>query len=154
MVGTRAEQGGIIKDGAKLVNAVSNSVVPKITLVVGNSYGAGNYALCGRAFGPRFMIAWPSAKIAVMGGDQAADTILSIEKAKIPEDMPEEEAAVILDKVRQIYEATASPYHAAGRLWVDAIIDPRATRDVLEHLLRVACRVPPEQGMRVGVFQV
>ncbi len=154
MVGTRAEQGGIIKDGAKLVNAVSNSVVPKITLVVGNSYGAGNYALCGRAFGPRFMIAWPSAQIAVMGGDQAADTILSIETAKMPEKMPEEEAEAILDRIRGTYEATVSPYHAAGQLWVDAIIDPRATRDVLNHLLRVACRVTPEQGMRVGVFQV
>ena len=154
MVGTRAEQGGIIKDGAKLVNAVSNSEVPKITLVIGNSYGAGNYALCGRAFGPRFMIAWPSAQIAVMGGDQAADTILSIEKAKVPAGLPEEEAQAILDQVRRTYEATVSPYHAAAHLWVDAIIDPRATRDVLKHLLRVACRVAPEQGMRVGVFQV
>ena len=154
MVGTRAEQGGIIKDGAKLVNAVSNSEVPKITLVIGNSYGAGNYALCGRAFGPRFMIAWPSAQIAVMGGDQAADTILSIERAKVPEGLSEEAAQAILDQIRQTYEATVSPYHAAAHLWVDAIIDPRATRDVLKHLLRVACRVAPEQGMRVGVFQV
>ena len=154
MVGTRAEQGGIIKDGAKLVNAVSNSEVPKITLVIGNSYGAGNYALCGRAFGPRFLIAWPSAQIAVMGGDQAADTILSIETAKSREKMHEEEAEAILDRIRRTYEATVSPYHAAGQLWVDAIIDPRATRDVLNHLLRVACRVTPEQGMRVGVFQV
>ena len=154
MVGTRSEQGGIIKDGAKLVNAVSNSEVPKITLVIGNSYGAGNYALCGRAFGPRFMIAWPTAQIAVMGGDQAADTILSIEEAKMPEGLPEEEAQAILDRIRRTYEATVSPYHAAAHLWVDAIIDPRATRDVLKHLLRVACRVAPEQGMRVGVFQV
>ena len=154
MVGTRAEQGGIIKDGAKLVNAVSNSEVPKITLVIGNSYGAGNYALCGRAFGPRFMIAWPSAQIAVMGGDQAADTILSIEKAKKAEGLSEEEGQAILDRIRRTYEATASPYHAAARLWVDAIIDPRATRDILKHLLRVACRVAPEGGMRVGVFQV
>ena len=154
MVGTRAEQGGIIKDGAKLVNAVSNSEVPKITLVIGNSYGAGNYALCGRAFGPRFMVAWPSAQIAVMGGDQAADTILSIEKSKVPEGLSEEAAQAILDQIRETYEATAAPYHAAAHLWVDAIIDPRATRDVLKHLLRLACRVAPEQGMRVGVFQV
>ena len=154
MVGTRAEQGGIIKDGAKLVNAVSNSEVPKITVVIGNSYGAGNYALCGRAFGPRFMIAWPSAQIAVMGGDQAAETILSIEKAKLPEGLSDEESQAILDRIRQTYEATVSPYHAAAHLWVDAIIDPRATRDVLTHLLRVACRVAPEQPMRVGVFQV
>jgi len=154
MVGTRAEQGGIIKDGAKLVNAVSNSEVPKITLVIGNSYGAGNYALCGRAFGPRFMLAWPSAQIAVMGGDQAADTILSIETAKSAEGVSEEEAEAILDRIRGTYEATVSPYHAAAHLWVDAIIDPRETRDILEHLLRVACRVPPEREMRVGVFQV
>ena len=154
MVGTRAEQGGIIKDGAKLVNAVSNSQVPKITLVIGNSYGAGNYALCGRAFGPRFMIAWPSAQIAVMGGEQAAETILSIETARMSETMPEEEAEAILDRIRATYEATVSPYHAAAHLWVDAIIDPRATRDVLKHLLRVACRVAPEEAMRVGVFQV
>ena len=154
MIGTRAEQGGIIKDGAKLVNAVSNSEVPKITLVIGNSYGAGNYALCGRAFGPRFMIAWPSAQIAVMGGDQAADTILSIERSKVPEGLSEEAAEAILDQIRGAYEATAGPYHAAAHLWVDAIIDPRATREVLKHLLRVACRVGPEQGMRVGVFQV
>ena len=152
MVGTRAEQGGIIKDGAKLVNAVSNSEVPKITLVIGNSYGAGNYALCGRAFGPRFMIAWPSAQIAVMGGDQAADTILSIEKSKMSEGLSEEAAQAILDQIRETYEATASPYHAAAHLWVDAIIDPRATREVLKHLLCVACRVAPEQEMRVGVF--
>ena len=154
MVGTRAEQGGIIKDGAKLVNAVSNSEVPKITLVIGNSYGAGNYALCGRAFGPRFMIAWPSAQIAVMGGNQAADTILSIEAAKMPEEMPEVEKEAILDRIRQTYEATAGPYHAAAHLWVDAIIDLRTTHDVLKHLLSVACRVAPEPGMRVGVFQV
>ena len=114
----------------------------------------GNYALCGRAFGPRFMIAWPSAQIAVMGGDQAADTILSIEKAKVPEGMSEEAAQAILDQIRGAYEATAAPYHAAAHLWVDAIIDPRTTRDVLKHLLRVSCRVPPEQGMRVGFFQV
>ena len=103
---------------------------------------------------PRFMIAWPSAQIAVMGGNQAADTILSIEAAKMPEEMPEEEAEAILDRIRQTYEATASPYHAAAHLWVDAIIDPRTTHDVLEHLLRVACRVAPEQGMRVGVYPV
>ena len=100
------------------------------------------------------MIAWPSAQIAVMGGDQAADTILSIEKSRMPEELPEEVAQAILDQIHRTYEATASPYHAAAHLWVDAIIDPRATRDVLKHLLRVACRVAPEQGMRVGVFQV
>lgn len=154
MVGTRAEQGGIIKDGAKLVNAVSNSEVPKITLVIGNSYGAGNYALCGRAYGPRFMIAWPSAQIAVMGGDQAADTILSIEKTKMPEGLSKEDEQAILDRIRRTYEATVSPYYAAARLWVDAIVDPRATRAALAHLLRIACRVDPQERMRLGVFQV
>ena len=154
MVGTRAEQGGIIKDGAKLVNAVSNSQVPKITLVVGNSYGAGNYALCGRAFGPRFMIAWPSARIAVMGGDQAAETILSIEKRKQGGEISDEEEREILGRIRSTYESTLSPYYAAARLWVDAIIDPRRTRGVLDQLLGVACRHDPEERMRVGVFQV
>ena len=154
MVGTRAEQGGIIKDGAKLVNAVSNSQVPKITLVVGNSYGAGNYALCGRAFGPRFMIAWPSARIAVMGGDQAAETILSIEKRKQGGEISDEEEQEILGRIRSTYESTLSPYYAAARLWVDAIIDPRRTRGVLDQLLGVACRHDPEERMRVGVFQV
>ncbi len=154
MVGTRAEQGGIIKDGAKLVSAVSNSQVPKITLVVGNSYGAGNYALCGRAYGPRFMIAWPSAQIAVMGGDQAADTILSIEKTKARGEFSKEEGERVLNRIRQTYEATASPYYAAARLWIDAIVDPRSTRGVLEHLLRIACRSGPEERMRLGVFQV
>lgn len=154
MVGTRAEQGGIIKDGAKLVNAVSNSRVPKITLVVGNSYGAGNYALCGRAFSPRFMIAWPSAKIAVMGGDQAASTILSIEKTKVREPMPPEKEKEILDRIRESYEATTTPYYAAAHLIVDAIIDPRKTRDSLDHLFSIACRVDPPAEFNVGVFQV
>ncbi len=155
MVGTRAEQGGIIKDGAKLVNAVSNSRVPKVTLIVGNSYGAGNYALCGRAFGPRFMLAWPSARIAVMGGDQAADTILSIEKSKLGDRpmRPDEEAA-ILDRIRKTYEAALSPYYAAARLWVDAVIDPRHTRAALVHLFSIACRYDPRPEFKLGVFQV
>ncbi|MDX1566790.1 MAG: acyl-CoA carboxylase subunit beta [Longimicrobiales bacterium] len=157
MVGTRAERGGIIKDGAKLINAVSNSRVPKMTVVVGNSYGAGNYALCGRAFGPRFVLAWPSASIAVMAGKNAAETILAIEKRKKEkggEELtgPEEEA--ILDEIREAYERTLSPYYAASNLWVDALVDPRSTRDVLGHLLRVACAHPPDEEFRLGVFQV
>jgi acetyl-CoA carboxylase carboxyltransferase component len=155
MVGTRAEQGGIIKDGAKMVNAVSNSRVPKITLVVGNSYGAGNYAMCGRAYDPRFMIAWPTARIAVMGGDQAADTILSIEKTKLGKDelTPDREQE-ILKRIRRTYENALSPYYAAARLWIDAIIDPRATRRALVHLFAIACRVDPPDDFKVGVFQV
>jgi acetyl-CoA carboxylase carboxyltransferase component len=154
MVGTRAEQGGIIKDGAKLVSAVSNSRVPKITIVVGNSNGAGNYALCGRAYDPRFTIAWPSARIAVMGGDQAANTLLSIEKSKVKEPLTKDQEKEILDRLREVYEETASPYYAAARLWIDAIIDPRSTRDTLDHLLRIACRRDPPDEFKVGVFQV
>lgn len=155
MVGTRAEQGGIIKDGAKLVNAVSNSRVPKLTVVLGNSYGAGDYALCGRAYDPRFMIAWPSARIAVMGGDQAADTILSIEKSKLAKDeMTAEREKEILDRIRKTYEESTTPYYAAARLWVDAIIDPRETRAWLATALEVATRHDPPVEFKVGVFQV
>lgn len=157
MVGTRAEQGGIIKDGAKLINAVSNSRVPKITVVVGNSYGAGNYALCGRAFGPRFVLAWPSASIAVMAGKNAAETILGIERRKrekAGESLTPVEEEAILDRIREGYERTVSPYYAASNLWIDALIDPRSTRDVLDHLLRVACAHEPDDDFRLGVFQV
>lgn len=157
MVGTRAEQGGIIKDGAKLINAVSNSRVPKITVVVGNSYGAGNYALCGRAFGPRFMVAWPSASIAVMAGKNAAETILAIEKRKKEkggEELTGAEEEAILNEIRAAYERTLSPYYAASKLWVDALVDPRSTRDVLGHLLDVACAHPPDEEFKLGVFQV
>jgi acetyl-CoA carboxylase carboxyltransferase component len=154
MVGTRAERGGIIKSGAKLVNAVSNSRVPKITLVIGNSYGAGNYALCGRAYDPRFMIAWPTARIAVMGGDQAANTILQVEKGKAREDSDPEKERALLERIRGDYEATTTPYHAAAHLIVDAIVDPRRTRETLDHLLRIACRRDPPDGFNLGVFQV
>lgn len=154
MVGTRAEQGGIIKDGAKLVNAVSNSRVPKITLIIGNSYGAGNYALCGRAYDPRFMLAWPSAQIAVMGGEQAANVILQIEKSKAKDGLSAEKEKEILDRIRATYEAALSPYYAAARLWVDSIIDPRETRPALAHLLGIACACDPDPDFNVGVFQV
>lgn len=166
MVGSRAEAGGIIKDGAKLVNAVSNSRVPKVTVIIGNSYGAGNYALCGRAFGPRFLVAWPTARIAVMGGEQAAETIRSIQKAKADARTDDEKGdggggeeeiekeKVVLARIRASYEETASPYHAAARLRVDAVIDPRRTREVLAHLLRIACRSEPELDFKLGVFQV
>ncbi|MCA9447850.1 MAG: acyl-CoA carboxylase subunit beta [Candidatus Omnitrophica bacterium] len=154
MVGSRAEQGGIIKDGAKLVNAVSNSRVPKITVVVGNSNGAGNYAMCGRAYGPRFTLAWPSARIAVMGAEQAAKTLLSIEKSRAKEPLTPEQEQEALEKLREVYEQTASPYHAASRLWVDAIIDPRETRQALDHLLRIVSLAPIPEGFNLGVFQV
>ena len=154
MIGKRAEQGGIIREGAKLVNAVANSRVPKLTVVVGNSYGAGNYALCGRAYGPRFLLAWPTASIAVMAGDHAAETMLAIEKSKAGARVTEEEEAEILARIRRRYERTLSPYHAAANLWVDAVIDPRRTRDTLDLLLAVACRHDPEEEFKLGVFQV
>jgi 3-methylcrotonyl-CoA carboxylase beta subunit len=154
MIGTRAERGGIIKDGAKLVNAVANSRVPKITVVVGNSYGAGNYALCGRAFSPRFMLAWPTAEIGVMAASNAAETMLGIEKAKAGGELRADQEKAVLERIRERYERALSPYHAAAHLWVDALIDPRETRDVLGHLLGVACGHDPEERFSVGVFQV
>ncbi|MBS1566631.1 MAG: acyl-CoA carboxylase subunit beta, partial [Bacteroidetes bacterium] len=131
MVGSRSEQAGIIKDGAKLVNAVANSVVPKITIIVGNSFGAGNYAMCGKAYDPRFIYAWPSARIAVMGGEQAAKTLLQIQVAGMKakgKELPPAEEEKLLNEIKGRYDAQSSPYYAAARLWVDAIIDPRETR--------------------------
>ena len=130
MVGSRAERGGIIKDGAKMVNAVANSTVPKITLFVGNSYGAGNYAMCGKAYGARFLYAWPSAAIAVMGGDQASKTLLSIQLKNRGAEVSEEEKTQRLEEIKARYAAAMNPRYAAARLWVDAIIDPaRDPRD-------------------------
>jgi acetyl-CoA carboxylase carboxyltransferase component len=157
MVGSRSEHSGIIKDGAKLVNAVANSIVPKITIIVGNSYGAGNYAMCGKAYDPRFIYAWPSAKIAVMGGEQAAKTLLQIQvsalKAKGQEITPEDEKA-LLKKIMERYEAQTSPYYAASRLWVDGIIDPIHTREVIAEALHAANHQPIDASMKLGVFQV
>lgn len=134
MVGTRSEHGGIIKDGAKMVSAVSNSTVPKFSVIMGNSYGAGNYAMCGKAYDPRLIVAWPSAKIAVMGGAQAAKVLLQIQssakKAK-GEEMPPEEEQALLKKITDRYNEQTTPYYAASRLWVDAIIDPLETRKVI-----------------------
>ncbi len=157
MVGSRSEHSGIIKDGAKLVNAVANSVVPKITIITGNSYGAGNYAMCGKAYDPRFIYAWPCAKIAVMGGDQAAKTMLQIQvsamKAKGQEVTPDEEK-IILEKITDKYtEQTKAPY-AAARLWVDAIIDPAETRNVISEGIAAANHNPKMAKFKVGVFQV
>jgi acetyl-CoA carboxylase carboxyltransferase component len=157
MVGTRSEHAGIIKDGAKMVNAVANSVVPKFTIVAGNSYGAGNYAMCGKAYDPRLIFAWPGAKIAVMGGDQAAKTLLQIQvaalqsKGKIID--PAEEKK-LLDEIRGRYEQQTSPYYAAARLWVDGIIDPLDTRKYISEGIRAANQNPVTADFRTGVFQV
>ncbi|WP_276486080.1 acyl-CoA carboxylase subunit beta [Paraflavitalea pollutisoli] len=157
MVGSRSEQAGIIKDGAKLVNAVANSVVPKITIVVGNSYGAGNYAMCGKAYDPRFIYAWPGARIAVMGGDQAAKTLLQIQvagmKAKGKTVSPEEEEKLLQD-IKGRYEQQTSPYYAAARLWVDGIIDPLTTREVISEGLAAANHQPYMAPFNPGVIQV
>lgn len=157
MVGSRSEHAGIIKDGAKLVNAVANSIVPKITIVVGNSYGAGNYAMCGKAYDPRFIYAWPSAKIAVMGGEQAAKTLLQIQvaalKAKGQEIDPAKEQE-LLSEITQRYLQQTTPYYAAARLWVDAIIDPAKTRLHISEALAAANHNPHLAPLQTGVFQV
>ena len=157
MVGSRSEHSGIIKDGAKMVNAVANSVVPKITIIIGNSYGAGNYAMCGKAYGPRFIYAWPTAKIAVMGGDQAAKTLLQIQvnamKAKGQEVKPEEEQK-LLSEITGRYDIQTTPYYAAARLWVDDIIDPLQTRNVISEAISAANNNPEISSIKLGVFQV
>ncbi|HEY4064053.1 MAG TPA: acyl-CoA carboxylase subunit beta [Puia sp.] len=157
MVGSRSEQSGIIKDGAKMVNAVANSVVPKITIIIGNSYGAGNYAMCGKAYDPRFIYAWPTARIAVMGGEQAAKTLLQIQvgalKAKGKVIDPAEEKK-LLDEIKGRYEKQTSPYYAAARLWVDAIIDPADTRKVIAEGLLAAAHNTEIPEFKTGVIQV
>ena len=157
MVGSRSEHAGIIKDGAKLVNAVANSVVPKITIIVGNSYGAGNYAMCGKAYDPRFIYAWPSAKIAVMGGEQAAKTMLQIQvagmKAKGEVVTPEAEME-LLNRITENYTRQTKPFYAASRLWVDAIIDPAQTRTVIAEGIAAANLNPVIEPFRMGVVQV
>jgi len=156
MVGSRSEQGGIIKDGAKMVNAVANSVVPKFTIVIGNSYGAGNYAMCGKAYDPRLIYAWPSAKIAVMGGSQAAKVLLQIQsatlKAKGELVTPEVEAA-LLKKITDSYTAQTTPYYAAARMWVDGIIDPLETRKVVSMGIEAANHAAIEKAFNVGIIQ-
>jgi 3-methylcrotonyl-CoA carboxylase beta subunit len=157
MVGSRSEQAGIIKDGAKMVNAVANSVVPKITIIIGNSYGAGNYAMCGKAYDPRFIYAWPSAKIAVMGGEQAAKTLLQIQvsalKAKGKEINPVDEKK-LLDEIKSRYELQTTPYYAAARLWIDAIIDPADSRIHIVEGLKAANHQPKIATFSTGVIQV
>ena len=156
MVGSRSEHGGIIKDGAKMVNAVANSVVPKFTVVVGNSYGAGNYAMCGKAYDPRLIVAWPTARIAVMGGEQAAKVLLQIEKAslaKAGEEIDEAKEQELLSTISERYDNQTDPLYAAARLWVDAIIDPEATRSWISMGIEVANAAPAAEPFRPGVFQ-
>ncbi len=156
MVGTRSEHGGIIKDGAKMVNAVANSMVPKFSVVVGNSYGAGNYAMCGKAYDPRLIVAWPSAKIAVMGGAQAAQVLTQIQTSSMKrkgESPDQEEELKLFETIRDRYEGQTTPYYAAARLWVDAIIDPVETRQVLSQGIEAANHAPIER-FNVGVLQV
>ena len=157
MVGSRSEHSGIIKDGAKLVNAVANSVVPKITIIIGNSYGAGNYAMCGKAYDPRFIYAWPTARIAVMGGEQAAKTMLQIQVATLKKKGQEITAAdekQSLEELTQRYNSQTTPYYASARLWVDAIIDPGATRKHISEGIAAANHNPVIEEFKTGVFQV
>jgi len=156
MVGSKSEHGGIIKDGAKMVNAQANSVVPKFTIVIGNSYGAGNYAMCGKAYDPRLIVGWPTAEIAVMGGAAAAKVLLQIEvatlKAKGEEITPEREKE-LFDTIKNRYDTQISPYYAASRLWIDAIIDPIETRKVISMGIEMANHKKAEKAYNVGVIQ-
>jgi acetyl-CoA carboxylase carboxyltransferase component len=157
MVGSKSEHGGIIKDGAKMVNAVANSVVPKFTVIIGNSYGAGNYAMCGKAYDPRLIVAWPSAELAVMGGTQAAKVLAQIEasslksKGEIVDEVKEKE---LFDKIKAKYDEQVSPYYAAARLWTDAIIDPLDTRTWISIGIEAANHAPIEKKFNLGVIQV
>jgi len=153
MVGSKAEREGIIKDGAKMVHVVANSTVPKITVFVGNSYGAGNYAMCGKAYGARFLFAWPSASIAVMGGDQAAQTLLAIQLKNRGDDVSEEEKRERLADIKARYDATTDPRYAASRLWVDGILDPRDTRDAVAACIGAAAHEGEHVPHRWGVLQ-
>jgi len=156
MVGTRAEHGGIIKDGAKMVNAVANSVVPKFTVIIGNSYGAGNYAMCGRAYDPRMIFAWPTAKIAVMGGQQAAKTLLQIQMRSLEnagKQLTESEQDALLSSIEARYDAQTTPYYAAARLWIDEIIDPAATREWISLGIEVADLNPDMPTFNAGIIQ-
>ncbi|SHI46548.1 acyl-CoA carboxylase subunit beta [Aquimarina spongiae] len=157
MVGSKSEHGGIIKDGAKMVNAVSNSVVPKFTVVVGNSYGAGNYAMCGKAYDPRLICAWPSAELAVMGGAQAAKVLLQIETASLKskgEALSEADEKALFTKIKDRYDKQTSPYYAAARIWTDAIIDPLETRNWISMGIEAANHAPIEKKFNLGVIQV
>jgi len=157
MVGSKSEHGGIIKDGAKMVNAVSNSVVPKFTVIIGNSYGAGNYAMCGKAYDPRLIFAWPSAELAVMGGTQAAKVLLQIETASLKKQgvkITAEKEQEILETITNKYKKQTSPYYAAARIWTDAIINPLDTRKWISMGIEAANHAPIEKDFNMGVLQV
>ncbi|GAB7257360.1 acyl-CoA carboxylase subunit beta [Polaribacter sp. OB-PA-B3] len=157
MVGSKSEHGGIIKDGAKMVNAVSNSVVPKFTIVIGNSYGAGNYAMCGKAYDPRLIAAWPSAELAVMSGNSAAKVLLQIETASLKkrgEEITPEKEAELFDKIKSRYDKQISPYYAAARIWTDAVINPLDTRTWISMGIEAANHAPIEKQFNMGVLQV
>jgi 3-methylcrotonyl-CoA carboxylase beta subunit len=156
MVGSRSEHGGIIKDGAKMVNAMANSVVPKFTIIIGNSYGAGNYAMCGKAYDPRLIVSWPTAKMAVMGGEQAAKVLLQIERASLKakgEEIDEKAEKALLKTITDRYDTQTSPYYAASRLWVDAIIDPLETRKVISMGIEAANNAPIKETYNPGIIQ-
>ncbi len=156
MVGSRAERGGIIKDGAKMVNAVANSVVPKITIIIGNSFGAGNYAMCGKAYDPRFIFAYPNAKIAVMGGSQASSVLLDIklkQAKKSGQDFSEQDKKKLLDEITQSYEEKSNPLYAAARLWIDEIIDPALTSKYISMAIEAADNNPETGRFNPGVIQ-
>ncbi|WP_299536580.1 acyl-CoA carboxylase subunit beta [Ulvibacterium sp.] len=157
MVGSKSEHGGIIKDGAKMVNAVANSVVPKFTVIIGNSYGAGNYAMCGKAYDPRLIVAWPSAELAVMSGNSAAKVLLQIEKASLQkkgEVITQEMERELFDRIKKRYDNQVSPYYAAARLWTDAIIDPLETRKWISMGIEAANHAPIHKPFNMGVLQV
>ena len=157
MVGSKSEHGGIIKDGAKMVNAVSNSVVPKFTIIIGNSYGAGNYAMCGKAYDPRLIVAWPSAQLAVMSGDAAAKVLLQIETASLKkrgEKITPEKETALYDKIKSRYDNQISPYYAAARIWTDAVINPLDTRTWISMGIEAANHAPIEKKFNLGLLQV
>ncbi|WP_324312546.1 acyl-CoA carboxylase subunit beta [Xanthomarina sp.] len=157
MVGSKSEHGGIIKDGAKMVNAVSNSVVPKFTIILGNSYGAGNYAMCGKAYDPRLIVAWPSAELAVMSGNSAAKVLLQIETASLKkkgEVITKEKEDELFNKIKDRYDKQVSPYYSASRIWTDAIIDPLDTRTWISMGIEAANHAPIEKKFNLGVIQV
>jgi acetyl-CoA carboxylase carboxyltransferase component len=157
MVGSKSEHAGIIKDGAKMVNAMANSVVPKFSIIIGNSYGAGNYAMCGKAYDPRLIVGWPTAEIAVMSGAAAAKTLLQIEVASLKsrgEEITPERETELYNKIKDRYDSQISPYYAASRLWLDAIIDPKDTRKVISEGITMANHKKAEKPYNVGVIQV
>jgi len=157
MVGSKSEHGGIIKDGAKMVSAVSNSVVPKFTVIIGNSYGAGNYAMCGKAYDPRLIFAWPSAELAVMSGNSAAKVLLQIETASLKkkgEEITKEKETELFNKIKSRYDNQISPYYAAARLWTDGIINPLDTRKWISMGIEAANHAPIEKPFNLGVVQV